>query len=291
MKVRMKDMTLGEIYQKGKGALVRAGNESPAFDAGCLFQKAFGLDRQALILHSGEPGNAAKVEDYIKMIEERACGRPLQYILGKWPFMELELNVGEGVLIPREETELLVYTAAGLLKNSVKPQIVDLCSGTGAVALGLASLIPDAQIAAVELYDKAFAYLRMNQKDTGLEQVTPVRLDVLNPNSAALFSELDCIVSNPPYIKAEELPTLQTEVRREPQTALDGGTDGLVFYRAIANLWLPKLKHGGAAAVEVGEGQASEVAELFESAGLSQIHIFTDFNQIERVVSGILSNH
>jgi len=203
--------------------------------------------------------------------------------------MELTLQVGEGVLIPREETELLVYTAADLLKNRERPRILDLCSGTGAVALGLASLLLNAEITAVELYDQAFTYLNVNIRETGLQNVTPVQLDILNPQNAENYSMLDCIVSNPPYVTSGELPTLQSEVRSEPHTALDGGMDGLVFYRAIASLWLPKLKHGGAAAVEVGEGQAAEVAALFQAAGLTDIRMVKDFNAIERVVAGTMT--
>jgi release factor glutamine methyltransferase len=280
-------MTYGEVYHKGKSILAGAKNESPAFDAACLMQKVFGLDRQALILRSAEAAKEAQAAEYFRMVGERASGRPLQYILGRWPFLELELQVGEGVLIPREETELLVRTAADYLKNSASPNVIDLCSGTGAVALGLASLLPAVRVTAAELYEEAFHYLALNQKETGFQNVTPVRLDVLNPESAERFSGLDGIVSNPPYVKAEEIPALQTEVRREPRTALAGGTDGLDFYRAIARYWLPRLRRGGFAAVEVGEGQAPEVKRLFEAAGLSQICVHTDFNGIERVVSGI----
>lgn len=281
-------MTLGEIYRQGKSMLSRAGNEAPGFDADCLFQKAFGLDRQERILHSGDFAQEEKAQEYLGYVGERAAGRPLQYILGKWPFLQLELRVGEGVLIPREETELLVYTAAQMLNGSEEPKIIDLCAGTGAVALGLASLFPHAQITAAELYDGALSYLNLNIKETGFQNVTPLRLDVLNPQSG--ISGFDCIVSNPPYVERDELPVLQPEVQREPHTALDGGSDGLDFYRAIAQIWLPKLKPGGVAAVEIGEGQGQAVAELFKAAGLSRLQIHRDFNELERVVAGIWEN-
>ncbi len=280
-------MTIGEIYHLGKGRLAEAGNESPAFDAACLIKWVFGLNRQQLILRSGQAAGEEKKEEYIQMIEERASGRPLQYILGRWPFLNLELAVGEGVLIPREETELLVQTAADLLKKHLSPRIIDLCSGTGAVALGLASLLPDSEITAAELYGEAYAFLARNCEETGYENVTPLRLDILDPKSAAHFCGLDGIVSNPPYVKEVELAGLQAEVKREPQTALAGGADGLDFYRAIARLWIPGLKPGGIAAVEIGEGQAEDVRTLFEQAGLTEIGIYRDFNGIERVVVGI----
>jgi protein-(glutamine-N5) methyltransferase, release factor-specific len=280
-------MTLGELYRQGRQALVGAGNEAAAFDADCLFQKAFGLDRQARILRSAEPADGRLAEEYLKCIASRAGGRPLQYILGEWPFLDLTLRVGDGVLIPREETELLVHVAADLLRETPAPRMLDLCSGTGAVALGLASLIPGARVAAVEFYAEAYAYLTENIQRTGLQNVEPVRLDVLDAQSAQRFSGLDGIVSNPPYVCAGELPALQREVRREPPTALDGGEDGLLFYRAIAQYWLPRLKPGGFVAVEIGEGQAEEVSSLFRAAGVSKIRVEPDFNGIGRVVSGM----
>lgn len=283
-------MTLGEVYRMGKSFLSGAGNESPAFDAACLFQKVFGLDRQARVIHSDETAGEEQTGEYLRLARERAGGRPLQYILGSWPFMGLTLEVGEGVLIPREETELLVRAAARLADGAASPEIIDLCSGSGAVALGLASLLPRASVYAAELYDEAFSYLCTNVQNTGFRNVKPVHADILKPESAEKFPLPDCIVSNPPYVAADELEALQTEVRREPRTALFGGEDGLLFYRAIASIWLPKLKHGGAAAVEVGEGQAALVAALFQSAGLTRIHILKDFNGIERVVTGIRKN-
>lgn len=280
-------MTLGETYRIGKNILAGAGIESPAFDAACLFEKVFGLDRQKRIVHAAEPAGEQKAEEYLRLSRERAGGRPLQYILGSWPFLGLMLAVGEGVLIPREETELLVQTAAELLRGGESPEIIDLCSGSGAVALGLASLFPGASVLAAELYGEALSYLDLNIQNTGLRQVKSVQTDVLDSESAARFAFFDCIVSNPPYVTADELRTLQTEVRREPRTALLGGEDGLLFYRAIASLWLPKLKPGGAAAVEIGEGQAESVVRLFQNAGLSEIRVVKDFNGFDRVVAGI----
>lgn len=280
-------MTLGEVYRGGKHTLEQAGVDSSAFDADCLFRKAFGLDRQSRILRGGEPADPERAEQYGAMAAGRAAGRPLQYILGKWPFLGLELFVGEGVLIPREETELLVRAAADLLQGAKAPAVIDLCAGTGAVALGLASLLPAARVTAAEWYEAAFGYLEKNIRETGFQRVTPVRLDVLQPESALRFPRLDAVVSNPPYVEAGELSSLQREVRHEPATALDGGGDGLLFYRAIARYWLPNLRPGGAAAVEVGERQAEAVAALFGAAGIGAIQILRDFNGIKRVVAGI----
>lgn len=284
-------MTLRQAYQIGKKQLEKAGVETPAFDAGCLFQKVFGMDRQQLILHAAEAAEEALAATYLAICAERAQGRPLQYILGEWPFMQFTLRVGEGVLVPREETELLVHAAAERIRKGANvqppPKVIDLCGGSGAVALGLSSLLPNAEIFCAELYEEAYGYLQENIRRLGAA-VTPVRLDVLSPKAAARFSGLDAVVSNPPYVEAGEIPGLQKEVRWEPHTALDGGSDGLTFYRAIARWWVPRLRPGGLAAVEIGEGQARAVAALFRGAGLEAVEVLKDFNGLDRVVAGRL---
>lgn len=285
-------MTLTEVYQSGKYVLTKAGVESPAFDAMCLFEHVFHLNRQALVIHGYESAPEEKVNIFSQKIEQRVQKRPLQYILGKWEFMTLQLEMGEGVLIAREDTEVLVKTAAEMLSrrnSSGNPlKILDLCGGTGAVSLGLASLLPNAEITCLELYDDALRYLHANIKNYPQYSVNAVQADVLNHESVNGFrnKRFDAIVSNPPYIKSEDLLTLQCEVQKEPQTALDGGKDGLLFYRAIVNLWLPLLKPGGIAAVEIGEDEAQAVADLFAEAGLEQISVYQDFNNLDRVVAG-----
>lgn len=278
-------MTLGEAYRAGLKLLEEAGNESPAFDASALFFRAFGLSRQQRIVRSAGPAGTDAVKAYLSLAGERAGGRPLQYLVGEWPFLGLELKVGEGVLIPREETELLVRTVVRLLAGTPAPRVADLCSGSGAVALGIVSLLPGARVAAVEKYGAAFRYLVENIRRTGLT-VEPVRLDVLDSAAAGGFSGLDCIASNPPYVKSGELPLLQREIQMEPAEALDGGADGLRFYRAIARSWVPALRPGGVLAVEVGDGQAAAVSSIFEAAGMESVKAEEDFNGILRVVSG-----
>ena len=128
--------------------------------------------------------------------------------------------------------------------------------------------------------------MEANVRRLASKAVHPVRLDVLSPESAAPFSGLDLVVSNPPYVEAGVIAGLQKEVQQEPRTALDGGEDGLVFYRAIAQLWVPRLKPGGVAAVEIGEEQAQAVTELFQEAGVREIEVRKDFNGLDRVVVG-----
>ncbi|HCW80903.1 MAG TPA: peptide chain release factor N(5)-glutamine methyltransferase [Ruminococcaceae bacterium] len=279
-------MNIGQAYRAGRKILEDAGVDSPAFDAGCLFKKVFGLSLQERIIQSENEAEMQKTKRFLAIARERAGGRPLQYIIGEWPFLDFTLEVGEGVLIPREETELLVRTAAQMIKNVEKPVIVDLCSGSGAVAIGLASLLPGARIAAVEKYGEALSYLRRNIEKTGFRAVRPVHADIFSVEEARRFPALDAVVANPPYVRSGEIASLQREVQREPKQALDGGEDGLAFYRAIAGLWLPHIKPGGAAAVEIGEGQAEGVKKIFYHF-MENVRIIRDFNGFERVVCGI----
>lgn len=285
-------MTFGAWYQKGKSYLQKAGIESPAFDAVCLFQKVFGLDRQGLIVRASEeaPQDGGL---FWSLIERRAQKEPLQYLLGEWEFLDGRLKVGEGVLIPREETELLVYTARDLLLQAgAAPEeplkALDLCAGTGAVGIGLGKLFPQAEIFCVEWYAEAFRYLKENIGQDG-GRLKAVRADVLSgPNLEFPVPEggYDALVSNPPYLETGELASLQEEVRREPRTALDGGADGLDFYRAIAEKWLKLLKPGGVLAVEIGESQGTAVKGIFQEYGAQELRVYQDFNGLDRVVAG-----
>ncbi|MCI9576513.1 MAG: peptide chain release factor N(5)-glutamine methyltransferase [Clostridiales bacterium] len=281
-------MTLAQVYQNGKEYLRKAGVESPAFDAMCLFEAVFGYNRQGLLLHGDEPAPNDRIVVFNDSIHQRADKRPLQYIVGEWPFLSLTLKIGEGVLIPREDTELLVRTAEEMLRLREKAVALDLCAGTGAVGLGLASLLPQVEVTCVEFFDEALTYLKENlQRHPELASVNWMQADVLDPAVPEQFGMVDAIVSNPPYVITGEMETLQEEVRREPSTALDGGEDGLRFYRALAENWVPILKKGGIFAVEIGEGQAEAVRELFTQAGLKNIRIAKDFGGIDRVVAGM----
>lgn len=276
-------MTCDQWLERAAKRLKRAGCEDAAFDARCLLEDIGGVGRGGALLNRAlSERQEAALETALK---EREAGRPLQYILGCWDFLSLTLAVGEGVLIPRPETELLCETAAGLLRDCAAPAVLDLCAGSGCVGLGVASLLPGAAVTAVELSEEALPYLRRNCAAYPACNVTVCRGDVLAgaPADAPLY---DAILSNPPYIPSSDLPSLQREVRREPAMALDGAADGLLFYRAIAQSWLSCLKPGGFVAVEVGIGQAEAVAALFEAHGLEAVAIKQDLAGIDRVVVG-----
>ena len=282
-------MTVGQLRRQGAARLAEAGCESPEFDSFCLAEKAWGLDQQALLLQSGREASPQEEKAFFQLIEERAGRRPLQYILGTWPFMGMELAVGEGVLCPRDDTEVVVRAAAERLRGRPGALYgVDLCGGTGAVALGLCSLLHSLSMDSVEYLEAAWGFLQENLHHFGGGRVRPVRGDVLDASmpEKLLQGPLDVLISNPPYIASEELPGLQEEVRREPDTALDGGPDGLVFYRAIADFWVPWVRPGGVVALEIGEEQADPVCRLLESAGVTGLRVYQDLGGLDRAVTG-----
>lgn len=261
--------------------LTDAGCEDAAFDARCLLEDLGGMPRG----HAADdtPLSEEQAAALDAALTQRADGRPLQYILGQWEFLTLTLKVGEGVLIPRPDTELLCEVAAERLRGKTAPQVLDLCAGSGCVGLGVASLYPAAQVIEVELSDDALPYLRENVTRYPQYAVTLRQADILT-DYAAFDGPYDAILSNPPYIPTADLSTLQREVQQEPQMALDGDADGLKFYRAIAEHWCGKLSPDGFCAVEVGIGQAEDVAALFTAAGLENTAILTDLGGVERVV-------
>ena len=223
-------------------------------------------------------------EEQIKLIDaavsRRLTGEPLQYIFGKWEFYGFPFCVGEGVLIPRPETELLVDVAVKRLgKGSA---VLDLCSGTGCIPISVA-LKTGAKCYAVELYDAAFGYLKRNIALNGAD-VTTVQADALD---GTLFPDVtfDTIFSNPPYLTGDEMKALQSEVAHEPETALYGGEDGLDFYRKLIPAWSGRLRADGFMAVEIGETQGESVAEIMRTVGLRP-EVIKDYAGLDRVVVG-----
>lgn len=276
-------MTCLAAYRQIKRELEKAGCDSPAFDACCLLEALASLPR------GHRPDERELEEETWSALQSaarrRAGGEPLQYILGEWDFLNLTLAVGEGALIPRSETELLCETAAKYLGAGFSGDFLDLCAGTGCVGLGVCSLLPACRGIAVEFSDAALPYLRENLRRYPSFHIQAVRDNVLEPRRPYPIS--DAVLCNPPYIPSAELPRLQDEVRREPREALDGGEDGLLFYRALADTWVSFLKPGGLMAAEIGYGQRSAVADLFRAHGLRDITAFSDASGIPRVVCAV----
>lgn len=274
-------MTVKEIFEKTVKFFEEAGVDSPALEASVMLEDLLGLPKRAEVLAPDMMLSPGQEEAFLSAAEKRAGGYPLQYIIGNWDFYGRKFFVGEGVLIPRPETELLCDFVLKHYSRSVPPRIVDLCSGSGCIAITLAKGLPGADVTAVELYEGAFEYLSRNNALHG-NCVKTVRGDALVP-----FGEFDCIVSNPPYVTGSEMLELQKEVTFEPETALFGGTDGLDFYRAIAKNWFGNLASGGVIAFEIGDTQGEEVKNILAESGYHNAAVMQDYEGRDRVVTAV----
>ena len=249
--------------------------------------KFCGVKRSDILMFPGLEATAEQAAEVRGAVQRRNSGEPLQYILGEWEFYGLPFYVGEGVLIPRQDTETLVETAARFLRE--RPGVsgaADLCAGSGCVGITLAKLtgIP---VKLLELSEQALGYLRRNIALNGAEELCEaMHADVLSDDTAAGIPQLDLIVTNPPYLTAQDMRELQPEVTHEPETALFGGDDGLDYYRRMVPLWGAKLNPGGMLAAEIGMGQHGDVTRIFEKNGL-RAGFEKDLCGVIRVIYGI----
>lgn len=276
-------MTIRQFQRTLEQDLAALGAESPRFDAAQLLRWLSGQDQAWLIAHTGD----ACPEDWqarsVDALHRLENGEPLQYLLGEWEFYGLPLAVGPGVLIPRADTETIVETCLLALAPVPDPAIWDLCSGSGAIALALASRRPDARILAAELSEEALPYLRQNIAALAPDQVTAVQTDVLTQLPDGLC---DLIVSNPPYITGADMRTLSPQVRREPELALYGGEDGLRFYRQLTHSCYDHLRPGGWLIFEIGYDQGESVPALLRQRGFDQVFCRNDLAGVPRCAGG-----
>lgn len=279
-------MTLSELYRKARLDFRNAEIDSPQYDAMCLIEHFFGVNRAELVV-KGDKSPKAEIEaEFLTAVEKRSSGYPFQYILGEWTFMDIPLFVGEGVLIPRDDTEILVREAIKRVRGVENPKIIDLCSGTGAVAIALAKAYPKAEILAVELSDKAFSYLKENLKRNACENIKAIKGDIFRLYEEFSASEFDAVLSNPPYIKTDIIATLAKEVQHEPKLALDGGKDGMIFYNSIIENWKGKVKRNGFIGVEIGEDLTNEIVKLFKENNFKDVYVLKDMAGLDRAVFG-----
>ncbi len=272
------------IYREAIEILKGNGIPDSEFDVMCIFQDVF-EERNPMFLPLENVSEER--EDQIRgMIKRRSEGEPLQYILGEWDFWNCTFKVGEGVLIPRPDTETLIENVLKICrrKNLRSPKIADLCSGSGCIAITLKKEIPAAEVYALELSEQAMGYLKRNSELNGAD-INIIAADVLEESTAEEFRELDIIVTNPPYLTAEEMNELQPEVRREPYMALFGGKDGLDFYRRLAPIWRDSLKKGGSFCCEFGMGQHDEVKKILHENHFINIEFSKDAGGIIRTAA------
>ncbi len=254
----------------------------PRLEANLLLQYVLHMDRMGLLRRQNEELSAEATAQYREVVARRCDGEPTAYILGNKEFMSLSFQVSPAVLIPRPDTEILCEAVVEKAQAFVAPRILDVCCGSGCIGISLAHYIPSAQVTLVDISTDALAVARKNAA-----RLAPENTCVTEGDAFGLAGVYDFIVSNPPYIETEVVKTLQTEVRaHEPHLALDGGADGLRFYRHFAKSAQNNLQSGGVLALEVGHTQAQTVADLLEANGWDRIEIRNDLAGIARVVLG-----
>lgn len=251
--------TLNMLLKQMTEILSSNENCEPKFEANQLIEFVLGKNRLEL-------GPDFQVSDkdkeiLISLCEKRKDGYPLQYILGTWQFFDLELEVGEGVLIPRRDTEDVCLAAFDYIKQFDVPNVLDLCAGSGAIALAVKRYCPDATVMALEKFPQAYEYLVRNIEKTGLP-VLPVMGDVFNYDWIVEEETFDVIISNPPYINPDSQGKLQKELEYEPATALFAAEKGLRFYKFISKYYRPAIKDGGYLIFEYGYDQAKAVRDI-----------------------------
>ncbi len=263
--------------------LTAAGCPDADFDARELFRLATGRD----VRLSDRPLTAEQAAALEVLCTRRAAREPLQYLCGSWSFLDFELAVGPGVLCPRADTEVVAQAAAETLAGTAAPRVLDLCAGTGCLGLGVKRFCPDAQVTCVEKSPEAFRYLEQNVR-TALPGAAPavqaVQGDLFTYWQSLPEGQLDLIVSNPPYLTAEEMQHLQPEVAQEPAMALEAGDDGLVFYRALAQHYRDALRPSGALVLEIGWQQRQAVMELLAGNGWADIECRRDYGGNDRCI-------
>lgn len=270
---------LRQALAEGARLLENANTPDARLDAAWLLEAVVQKPRLALALDESlltEP----QAERYASMLARRAAGEPLQYILGEQDFFGLRFRVDGRVLIPRPETEILCEKALDYIRARPGMKALDLCAGSGALAVTLALRCPEAEVWACDISPDALEVACLNARRLGAS-IRFMQGDLFAPLSGERF---DLIVSNPPYVARFELGKLQPEVRHEPKLALDGGPDGLDFYRRIAREAPGHLSEGGRILLEVGAGQAEAVASLLASQGFVPDGIIHDLSGIPRVV-------
>ena len=272
-----------------RARLKASGCPDPGFDARELLRLATGRDPRL----DDSPLSPAEAQALEEMTQKREGRYPLQYLEGHWAFLDFKLAVGPGVLIPRADTEVVCEAAARTLAGCAAPRVLDLCSGSGALALGIKRLVPAAQVTALEKSPEAFGYLEKNAAcalpgfGADAPAVCPVQGDVFCYQNELAPASLDLIVSNPPYLTAQEMQELQPEVRYEPAMALEAGQDGLDFYRHIAQYYRQALRPGGALVFEIGWQQAEAVCGLLRQNGWQAVRVHQDYGGNDRAVEAI----
>jgi len=284
--------TVRELVQITAAWFGERGLESPRLNAERLLGDVLGLTRLELYLHHDRPLTAAETDRYRELVRRRVAGEPLQTLIGETDFYSRSFKVEPGVFIPRPETELLVERCVKLLTGAnsslLQPKALEVGCGSGVISVSLAAEMPHLQVWASDVNPKAVDLTRINARRLGVAaRVEAVEGAFFTAFPPQLKGAINLLVSNPPYIASEVIPTLAVEVaEHEPREALDGGADGLSAYRGLAahaNEWLIE---GGYLAVEIGYDQGETVPALFDAAGFVELSVHQDYQGHPRIVTG-----
>lgn len=283
--------TYNNLYLDVRQRLLEAGVENAQLEARELVCAASGKSREQYYRDMALYASDAMEEKLDQLVQRRIAGEPVAYIIGEWEFYGLTLTVNQDVLIPRMDTEVLAERAILLARAAGEgARVLDLCAGSGCVGLAVATNVPQCRVVLADLSEAALKICKQNIRRCDLNaRVTCVQADALQPPDGALW-DFDVIACNPPYIPTGDLAGLDPSVRDfESRSALDGGPDGLDFYRAVASQWGPALRLGGSLLFEVGIGQAPDVENLMTEHGFTDIQSSQDTQGIWRVVEGVLN--
>lgn len=276
-------MQYQEIYKQGVSVLKKAGIEEASLDARLLLEEICGTDRTALYAHGDKELSPEQEKQYLEWVNLRAKRIPLQHILGETEFMGLTFLVNEDVLCPRPDTEVLVEEVLKHLHDGMR--ILDIGTGSGCILLSLLHYSNDCRGVGADISGKALQIAKENAERLSIEQVCFVESDLFEK----VEGQFEIIVSNPPYIKSGDIENLMPEVRdHDPCAALDGGTDGLFFYREITEKAKDYLPGGGMLFYEIGYDQGEAVRRIMEEGGFREVEVIKDFSGFDRVVFGTL---
>lgn len=285
--LKPKEKTIGELLDKASKELKEENIDTYILDAQLLLGNVLAKDKLYIITNRDKNVSLKDEKEYFELIEKRKNKMPIKYILGETEFMGLDFNVEEGVLIPRGDTEILVEEVLSIINEEDELNVCDLCSGSGAIGISIANYRKKINVEEIDFYEVPEKVTKKNIIKHGLEgRVKFIKSDLLK-EPINQGKKYDVIVSNPPYIKADEIRNLMDDVKKyEPHTALDGGDDGLVFYKRIIEESKTTLNNEGVLAFEIGYDQGEEVSNLMKEAGFYNIKLVKDLAGLDRVVLG-----
>lgn len=281
------ESTVGALLARGYEKLKKAGIESYQIDCQMLLSKAMDKDRIFILTHREMPVDQEAASEYNRLLDLREKKMPVKYILGECEFMGYMFKVGEGVLIPRPDTEILVERVVSLVKEHGYMDVCDVCTGSGIIGITVAKECEDTRVLCLDISEAALETAAYNAKALGVSDRVEVAFSDLLAYALEKKRKFDVIVSNPPYIRTSDIGELMEDVRDyEPYEALCGGEDGLEFYREITEQSVLLLREGGLLAFEIGYDQKDDVMGILKKSGFVNISAEKDLGGNDRVVFG-----